>query len=521
MPLFRSRQLLFLESHKIVIALYVVLCGSILVFANGSAFGSPDDYCTFSARYFLDGCSSDDQVQMKSLIDASILQASTQSRFYQVLYYTLTQSVFALNSDLVVTGIRIVTILGLLHSIYLFALRALGERVAVFAPLGFSMIFSLTSGYNAVTGFPLWMMLGQTLLLYSFSLFYDLRRQFSWMRAAAMASLFLMGISSYEAIIFQSLALFSVLVFAQPPGPQKLKELFASYAKPFYVLVFSSLVYLALYVGYSSLNPADYAGLKTSLGTWAGTSKTLLVLSSAHFLTTGGIVARNFIDFRFVSLWILVFVLVAILLLSFRASIKAPAEGAVLVKSQHSASQSVVLAGVLLIASLIPNLPLALTDRYRVWAETDPVYLGNMYSAVLQALALAIGLELFMRTRKKMLALVGAVLIGSLASSTLTANLILFRDRVDREWIYSQAVHAVQSLNLRELDAAVLFADFSALKEFSGSGSYRFWDPFILSRSGVLLNDEIASSQILKRGGGVVRFYVDVHSRQVWTKWVQ
>lgn len=521
MPVFKAHRLRFLASHRTLIALYIVLCGSILVFSNGSTFGSPDDFCTLSARYFADGCTSTDPIQMRGLLDASISQASNQGRFYQIVYYTLTQFAFALNSDLIVTAIRVTTILGLLHSSYVFALKAIGQKVALFVPLGFSIIFSLTSGYNAVTGFPLWMMLGQTFLLYAFSVFYDLRQQFSWIRAAAMAGLLLMGVMSYEALIFQSIALFGVVVFARPRGPQKLKELFASYGKPIYVLAACAAIYLALYAGYSNLNPSDYVGSRISLGTLADTSETLVLLSSAHFLTTGGIVVRNFYDLRFVTVWVSILLLVTILLLGFRSGVKDPPDGPVHVRPKLSQMRTVVLAGVLILASAAPNLPLALTERYRVWVETDPVYLGTMYSAVLQALAVALGLDLLMRIRKQSWALVGAVLVGSLASSTLAANLVLFRDRLDREWIYSEAVSAVQSLQFSEQDAASLFADFSALKEFSGSGGYRFWDPFILSRSGVLLTDEIASSEVPKQEKRVVRFYVDVDARQVSAAWVR
>jgi hypothetical protein len=58
-----------------------------LLMSSSLIFGSPDDYCTFSAHFFIDGCMGTGEPVQRSLFETAHQQALGQGRFYQEFYY--------------------------------------------------------------------------------------------------------------------------------------------------------------------------------------------------------------------------------------------------------------------------------------------------------------------------------------------------------------------------------------------------------------------------------------------------
>jgi hypothetical protein len=494
-------------------SLYILLIGPFLVFSNGSTFGSTDDYCSFSARYFSGACSSTSPMQVVGIAEVSFFQALGQGRFYQLLFYSLTQLVFSTNSELFVVLVRVFSIALLLHSMYLFSRRVLDVRFSLFVPISFTMIYALTSGYNSVTGLPLWMMLGQALILYAMSLAAQIRDKPTPIRSILLAVLFFLGVSSYEAAILQALVLLAVIGASRWDSHNSLKSLVFSFRYSIGVIGGSIVLYSFAYLGFAALSSSSYEGTKLSFGQAWEVIESMVTLSFGSLLTTGGAIVRNAFDLRImITLLALSLLFLVLFLLMQNASSLFPLRPKGSKKLNPTYQKATAIMLISAVGSLLPNLPLALTERYRNWSEMDPMYLGALYSAVLQSFALAIVIGFLVVQRRVWKVTLALVLVSLVSSATLVSNGLMFKERFDKEWVFREVLAKVETARVTDFCTEGIYADYSEVERYVGSKAYRFWDAYVFAHTGEQLPD-VNRQNDLSDYSGVLRFEINPKER--------
>ncbi len=466
--------------------------GSLLLTANSSVFASPDDFCTYSTRFYSDGCMSTGDLTHTSIIQAAISQAESQGRFYQILYYTLTQFAFFYSPEVTIYIIRIVTLAIFFHALFAFTAKIAPRKLAGWAPIAFAGTYSVATGYNALTGFPLWFLLGQTLLFYAFTVFDRLFERGSLWDYLRFSLLFLTGISSYEAIIFEIPGLVALVLIKRTFKHNISPTLFSS-IRPMSAIGLMLALYLGTYWVFGVFSPSTYNGTSISLDEPQEILKTVGLFSVGHLLDSIEINVHlsNFESYPFVFIFVfaIVFALIStIIKAKSKASDSLISMASILENSKIR--NDLALALVALACSFMPNLPLALTSRYRMWAAGEPLYLGTFYSACLQAIFLVFVCSvIFKLAQRSVFKTIAAASVAGVITITIVSNVALFQGQNYANWVYAAVTQAVSDEIRHTPISPNSVVSYEDIESYLGTGSYRFWDAYIFEKTGVRFRD--------------------------------
>ncbi len=489
--LFRSN-LMMLIAHKYSLVVLLITSFCLVLTSNTSMFASPDDYCTFATRFFEDGCSSTSDIHPVSIIDRSVVQATGQGRFYQVFYYTLTQLVFVLNSPVFVYLVRTLSIIFLLHSLYLFSTKIVTKKVAIWVPIAFSATYSVATGYNAITGFPLWFTFGQFMFLYGMAFFGDLLRAFKLRESLLFTFFFAIGISSYEAVLFQIPTLVIALLLSQKPKELNWKRFLIKQEKaPLYLLFGVVGVYLLGYYLFAKQFGGSYQGTILSLDDPFGTISAVFLMSFGHLLNTAylNLHLANFSSYSFYIAIAGLCVFVLLFIARSRELVPAAKKDTSQVGRFGLTINSWPIFVTIFLGSFLPNLPLALTERYREWAQGQPLYLGTFYSACLQSIALAILFHFLISSKSLLRGISSLFAVTFVTAATIVSNAAIFTGQQSTTWIYQAVTESAKEFSGRQVGPVSPVVDYSALENYVGTGSYRFWDAYIFESTGITFHD--------------------------------
>jgi hypothetical protein len=443
--------------------------------SNFSNYGSPDDFCTYAARFFQEGCGNGTFIDPRSILEASISQAESQGRFYQIIFYSLTQMGYVLNLEYLPFVIRTVTLIFLLYSIYLLTRTLFNRNVASFSTISFLGIYSISGGYNTLTGFPLWFLFGESCLVYSVFLAAKFEKSTSLLRNIRFLGLFsiffMLGIYSYEAIFFQLPGLFFLFYLS---GRYKNR---IDFIQSRLLIIFISLthigIYAFFYLTFLSAHSNSYEGTKISSAPFDQFVTSLWNLSFAHIYNS----INFFVTSRSLPVFFLLLFFSYLIYVSIFTGIK-PSK--LNYKGKIPSIQSCLF---LLLLSFLPNLPLILTERYRSWAMGNPMYLGSLYSAVLQSVILGLFIAFNLSNRGVLTKKISLSIVAVLFAATQIANFSYFNLAQDRQWVFSEVIVALERDGI---SCNRCTFDTSTLDTYSGSGPYRFWSAYIYSNTGII-----------------------------------
>jgi hypothetical protein len=443
--------------------------------SNFSNYGSPDDFCTYAARFFQEGCGNGTFIDPRSILEASISQAESQGRFYQIIFYSLTQIGYVLNVDYLPFVIRTLTLIFLLYSIYLLTRTLFNRNVASFAVISFVGIYSISGGYNALTGFPLWFLFGESCLVYSAFLAAKFEKSTRLLRNIRFLGLysiiFILGIYSYEAIFFQLPGLFFLFYLS---GRYKDRvDFLQSRITIIIVSLIQIAIYAFFYLTFLAAHSNSYEGTRISSAPFGQLVTSLWNLSFAHIYNS----IYFFVTSRSLSMFLLLLFFSYLIYVSIFTKIKLSKLD---YKSKVPSTRSYLF---LLVLSFLPNLPLILTARYRSWAMGNPMYLGSLYSAAIQSILLALFIAFNLPKRKVLTRKISYSIVAVLFAATQVANLSYFNLAQDRQWVFKEVIVSLERENVSCIRCTF---DTSALDTFSGSGPYRFWSAYIYSNTGIV-----------------------------------
>jgi hypothetical protein len=117
------------------------------------------------------------------------------------------------------------------------------------------------------------------------------------------------------------------------------------------------------------------------------------------------------------------------------------------------------------------------------------MYLGALYSAVLQSFTLAIVIGYLVFQRQEWKVTLSLVLVSLVASSTLVSNGLMFKERFDKEWVFREVLAKVEIARETDFCTEGIYADYSEVERYVGSQSYRFWDAYVFAHTGEQLPD--------------------------------
>jgi hypothetical protein len=473
-----------------------------LLMSSSLLFGSPDDYCTFSAHVFTDGCMGSGEPVQRSLFETAHQQASSQGRFYQEIYYPLAQIVILTSPLWLLSVLKILILCLFFFFFYSLVLKMMNHGVAFFSIFSFIGIYYVGGSYNSVTGFPGWFLLGEVFFLMSIYLGIGIHPISHFSFKIATGILFFLGISSYESVLLQTPFIIFLIWVVQNHNKSKLV---ACIELKYITKIFSYtfFIYAAAYISYKIIFPGEYSG--TNLGS----KNPLTILSSAILLST----PQSFRILAFSptyninSVVFLVFVLIFITTIAAYAfTTRVIERHTVSVQRYNSFKGSYFL--VLLILVILPNFPLALTKRYQDWSQIDSQYLGSLYSSLL--LSILLGFTMYrINSYRLMSRSILFLLFCVLYAFTSCVNLQFYSSNNDRNWIYGAMKQALVQMGCSNEGA--IYVDFADLNAFTGNSPYRFWEAFSYLSNNCILTQETNTDNL----DNVYRFQVSESTKSI------
>jgi hypothetical protein len=309
---------------------------------------------------------------------ASWRMAIDQGRFYQLLPYTLTQSVYQLRSFEAVNTIRMSAMLFVFMSFTVMLVSVTRSfEFAIYCSILYAGLIETTYMYNPFHALPLWFNIGIGIMFVAISAFHEglTRERHWWMQAAVV--LYFVSALFYEVFLFYGAIFFILAYLHLRATPQsQIQKLSGAIAKvwQFGLVV---LLYLALYIGFDLLYPyASYKSKTLSLAGFRQVADTIVGFSISG-LNFKSVVPQNF-------QWNAPALATAFLVLSVCFW------GMRRLAFKMQGRRLLWIAVFATICMLLPNILFGFMDRYRNWLLTaNNFYLGSFYSGSAEAVVIA------------------------------------------------------------------------------------------------------------------------------------
>ncbi len=449
------------------VAGFLLALSLVMVVGNlwGNGFTSGDERFTEFAR-----------VRFGGYWQASYSMAVSQGRFYQLFVYSLAQIPYLFHS-LDYTNLFRILSSGLVFVAFAFLISELwGIELAIFSTSLSVGLLQTRGGYNPFHGLPLWFNTGGMILLIAL-MFYA--------RAARKGrSLLIPSFLGFLAFLFYESFLLFVPVFSltrrfvQKTNESnrltlRIKELILQDRW----ILFFSILYIVLYLGFRKVFPSTYQGNQVSLASLKEMIRPVWVFSwSGIYLPQRGS------EFR---VWDIRALFTSLLVLSSAAA----SLFAFMRRDQNETKTGRYLkTGLILFPCIfLPNLLFALTSRYRQWVLSDPYYIGSYYSGFIICLIITLGVAWFTSRRNQPLKIVEKTVVGILLlilsgltyANQVQANRFFDWSRVDsRKWPLVNQLSQVT--DLRGSTSKVLCSNTL----IEGYDPYDYWSYYLSMKTG-------------------------------------
>jgi hypothetical protein len=458
----------------------VVLIVSMFAIASSLRRFFGDDFCAYSARFFADGCLGISPIQEQAVLTTSIQQARSQDRFYQVIYYSITQIVLA--SEALTIFAKILMTVAICFLVFRIGSWFLGVRLGLFSVVLFVATYPLL-GYNTLTNLPGWFNLGAVAFLVFLDQFLRIfldGARISRLSVALFYAGFLVSLFSYEMYVGISVALLLLIGMQRSHLKKRTGASWsANQLRHYWILGLFILLYLAAYLTFMLSSAGTYGGTDvTTLSPIAITSTlTLLSLgaiplslfSGIHTIVKepAGIEITGLVSIGSISWTVLLAAIVFTLLILFSLT---------LLSTDVSKSVMSGFCWIVLISLIfLPNLLLSLTQRYRDWSLAYPFYLTTLNShSFLCIFLVAVASKFILVSRFSkvvcMLIFIPLLVLSSLSKASYFSESLQFNGRLHALEIRARDNASGKSLNYREVDKEI------------GAFPYRFAEAYLNRR---------------------------------------
>lgn len=396
-------------------------------------FGSPDDFCTFSAGFFSDGCMGTEMPRTRDFIHSAFIQAESQSRFYQIPMYLIAQVV--ISNSIVTTLSKFFLSFLICLSLMLATKTIFGTKIALISSFIFAGGYILFGAYNGATALPGWFNLG--LSTFWLSIYFGHKYILSLNKLFLIYSVItcIISLLSYESyFVILAVVLFSLLLLRK----FQFKNNLGLITLQRYLLCLL-IAYLLIYWYYKQSFPSNYSGFKFGSFNPLVVSETLLKLTLASPITTYYRVFSGISKWSFIS---------AGTILMYYVLRKIVRMKTVDNRSKHG---DVRFTSLLIILSLAPNFPLSLSERYQGWADVNPMYINAFTSFTFISIALSLlVIKLWEFNKRILLEVLLIIISGSITSSTVQ-NFYYFKDSIEINQRISNAERSISKLSVDEL----------------------------------------------------------------------
>ena len=461
-------------ANKILLALLALAWALVLLRMWGGAMTGGDEPFTATSAQRLGG-----------IFSAAWEMATSQARFYQLVFYPLAQIPYLVDSLAWTNAFRIFSSGIAVLTFFLFADRLYGRRIALLA--GFLLLGlqdTVGGGYNPFHALPLWFSFGLALFFLSLHTY---TRAVAMQRATGPAyTLFFCSLLTYEPMLFYVLAfpLIWHVVTARDLycADNHLAGKVLGFCRGNLGLFVSVLLYSVAYIGFRSIFPPSYAGV--SGFTWTTLAD---VSQTIYSLSTSGIYTKTYWEwwtqYRVMPLLFAAIVMLAIAACLLRTT-SAPLAGKPFgVVNMH-------LVGLLPFVFL-PNVLFGLTERYREWARHGS-YIGSYFSSFAICLMLAVLLAGLLHRHGRRLRVLSApiwsatavllVLVGYLAYCNHYQSLDFF-NRSHKETMKWKAIdHLAAAISAGQIKD--LPADMCSKTLMAPDNPYQYWTWYLSRRAG-------------------------------------
>lgn len=448
-------------------------------------FTSDDESATFTSRF----------LHENSILEASKALAEGTGRFYQEIFFTLSQIPYLVPKDQLLLSIglnRSSQVAVFVISVIWFVTKVFDQKIAV---LTFSlMVFTIDLGgwYNALISYPLWLSYGFAATFLSAGILFSYLERPRKRTAALFLIVSLFSLLSYESHLFDLVLYLFVLV--KHAGFQKQKFVACLKTSRSLIIIYITflIAYLVTYWSFKSKYRGNYSGSEIGLLEPDAVIGTLLRESFRHssikYALSKPLYGMNIDPFNQIkilfggvttSLLVLTVVLVLLKLLS-RNYLKSKLNSFI---SQKFFAE----LGCLLVVFVSPNILLALSKKYQD-ARDISAYTTSLQSFVFLNIILAIYLTHGLRLLSKKVKFLSwsyfayyssvfLVLVLSSASIVQTGlNIKFLNEQVKNTQVwdllrtnYSKIESSQKGLEIRS----------ASISRITRSGDYQFWGYFL------------------------------------------
>ena len=449
------------RSEGILVFVYVFVLAVHSWFQFGIYFQSPDDMelSTYAIKH-------------GGIWQGAFEQAKSQSRFYQIIFVYITELLNALNYLPIYYLLRIGTFLLLTLGLTFFV-RTLTQNTSagLLCSIFFLLTYNFTGSYNAATAFPVWFSLGTTSFLWSLYFllksFYltDVNRKY----LTVSLGLLFISLLTYESM-FLNIPIYLYILIRKKIADKSISEMKAVLRDckiPLYSIAIFLFLYLSTYLAFQLRFPSDYPGNKISIGDLEGVFRTLITLSLGGYQSGYGLISNpgtllqitGYLHAFFIVLFITIYV----------GSLNNTAS------QKKKTDLGISDFAVVVYAILAPNILFSLTERYRDYSISNPMYLGGLQSSLFSALVFTLFVYRIWGKIPRPFVYILFYLFAQLSYSNLDLNHSWSTTAKQRILAWKAIDAGIQS-SLFESPNRVIFSP--NLSEFTNASVYNYWDVY-------------------------------------------
>lgn len=313
-------------------------------------------------------------------------EAALQGRFYHLYSFFVYAVPYLINSMIYIKAVSLISILFSVVCLFYISKKLLGPKVGLLIVVLFFTFAQIDMQHNAFVAYLFHHQVTIGILLLSIEKLIAYYREGKNKKILIISAvLYAIPVYLYESFLFYSILLFAISVYFHI---KRDKKWFISIKKSLCDLkyhILLSVIYLGLYFGWSKLHPSVYEGsqwaflgVKNFVATVVTLSTGLFPLNS--FLhTIRGIRWSDFLNPFFLTKAVISSYLIMYLLKTIQLKI--------------SARFLCISGGFLILAIMLPSIPLALTSKYIEWVKEGTYgyvvsYFSYFFIIILMALLL-------------------------------------------------------------------------------------------------------------------------------------
>ena len=465
--------------NLIIFYLPIFLLSIYIVFLGQIGFTSDDDAAAYTSSF----------LNNNSVYEASRDIANSTGRFYQEIFYTITQMPYQVSNTNLYMSIgvsRSIQISTFYLAIYAFVYTVFGRKIlALFVPLSIFTI-DITGWYNALISYPFWISLGFSSSFIAALYLHKYLETQNKLNAILFIFFSTIGLISYESNILNFiLYIFIALKFSQFNWVAfKDTILHSKIVIMIYTLI--SSLYLAVYFFYKAHAENNYSGVKLANFDLDSIIPSLMRESLRHssikvfFANNLYELNTNLIQFIAVNklLFFLSFFLGSIIFILLNFNLNS------LQYRLNSKHLSMFLS--LMCLLIFPSILLSITTKYQDSKSISP-YTTSLQSFVFLNIFLSYSLMFIYKLQLKHIIskysifffkyLLTLLLVTS-STIQLNSNILFLQEKLPVRQVWD--LLSVNAFKINEISESNSVRSFS-IPHITRTGSYKFWGYFLNS----------------------------------------